>query len=272
MCAFRRGALPGPGHIRRRQFASGTVKTVRNPNRGNGLRGKPLTSVYAVGTARRTGFSATSRGDAEQTYRVALRHSRLVRWLRVSVPAGIAAALFMVVATNYMPMIGAFRVPGELGKLVIKGSKITMQQPRLAGFTIDSRPYEFTAETAAQEITKPDLMELQQIQAKIEMEDKSKVNITSNSGTYEMKTEMLTLIDNVHVVSSTGYEVRLSEAVVDVHKGHVVSEKPVWVKLINGVINAKRLEVVDGGDVIRFGGGVAMTVHPDQDSTQASDR
>jgi lipopolysaccharide export system protein LptC len=52
----------------------------------------------------------------------------------------------------------------------------------------------------------------------------------------------------------------------------VRSDKPVWVKLTNGVINAKRLEVLDGGDVIRFGGGVSMTVVPEQDSTQASNR
>ena len=46
-----------------------------------------------------------------------------------------------------------------------------------------------------------------------------------------MKTEMLTLNENIHLISSTGYEARLSEAVIDVQKGNVVSEKPVWVKL-----------------------------------------
>lgn len=187
-------------------------------------------------------------------------------------PAAIAAALLMVVAANYLPPIGGFRLPGELGRMVIQGSKVTMQQPRLSGFTIDSRPYEFTAESAQQDITKPDLMELLQIQAKIEMEDKSVVNITSDSGSYEMKTEMLTLHDNVHLVSSTGYEARLSEAMVDVHKGTVVSDKPVWVKLINGELNAKRLEVRDSGEVIRFSGGVAMTVRPDQIPIQAGDQ
>jgi lipopolysaccharide export system protein LptC len=195
-----------------------------------------------------------------------------VHWLRIGVPATLAAALLLVVGANYMPTVGSLRLPGELGKLVIKGTKVTMQQPRLSGFTVDSRPYQFTANSAEQEITKPDLMELHDIQAKIEMEDKSIVNITSNSGTYDMKTEMLTLIDKVHLVSSTGYEVRLSEATIDVHKGTVRSDKPVWVKLTNGVINAKRLEVLDSGAVIRFGGGVSMTVVPEQDSTQASNR
>ena len=187
-----------------------------------------------------------------------------MRWLRISVPAGIAAALLVVVVANYMPT-GGLRLPGELGKLVIKGTKITMEQPRLTGYTAASRPYEFTARAAAQEITEPDVMELEQIRAKIEMEDDSRVNITSNSGIYDLKADLLTLTDNVHLVSSTGYEVRLSEAVVDVHKGHVVSEKPVWVKLTNGIVNAKRMEVSDSGDVIRFGGGVAVTMHPDQE-------
>ena len=195
-----------------------------------------------------------------------------MHWLRIGVPVTLAAALLLVVGANYMPTVGSLRLPGELGKLVIKGTKVTMQQPRLSGFTVDSRPYQFIANSAEQDITKPDLMELHEIQAKIEMEDKSIVNVTSNSGTYDMKTEMLTLVDHVHLVSSTGYEARLSEAAIDVHKGTVRSDKPVWVKLTNGVINAKRLEVLDGGDVIRFGGGVSMTVVPGQDSTQANNR
>ena len=195
-----------------------------------------------------------------------------MHWLRLGVPAVTGAALLIVVAVNYVPAVGGFQLPGELGKLVIKGTKITMQQPRLTGFTVDSRPYEFTAQSAEQDITRPDLMELHQIAAKIDMQDKSTVNITSDAGIYDVKSEMLTLTDVVHLVSSTGYEVRLSQALIDVHKGNVTSEAPVWVKLTNGVIRAKRLEVLDGGELIRFAGGVSMTVHPDQDSTQENDR
>jgi lipopolysaccharide export system protein LptC len=201
-----------------------------------------------------------------------MRHSRHVRWLRLGVPAAIAAALIAVVAANYMPAVGRLRLPGEIGNLVIKGTKVTMQQPRLSGFTNDSRPYQFTANSAEQDITKPDFMELHQIQAKMEMEDKSMVNITSKSGTYDMKTEMLTLADQIHLVSSTGYEARLNEATIDVHKGTVLSEKPVWVKLTNGVLNAKRLEVLESGQVMRFGGGVSMTLQPQQTTAQASTR
>lgn len=196
-----------------------------------------------------------------------------MRWLRIGVPAAIVAALLLVIGANYMPTVGRLHLPGDLGKLVIKGTKVTMQQPRMSGFTVDSRPYEFLANSADQDITKPDLMELHEIQAKIQMEDKSMVNITSRSGSYDMRSEMLTLSDHVHVVSSNGYEVRLNEAAIDVHKGTVMSEKPVWVKLTNGVLNAKRMEVRDSGDIIRFSGGVSMTLQPEQGGeAQASDR
>jgi lipopolysaccharide export system protein LptC len=169
-----------------------------------------------------------------------------------------------------MPPIGGFRLPGELGKLVIKGTKITMQQPRLTGFTNDSRSYEFTANAAAQDITKPDLVELNKPHAKVQMQDKSMVTMSAVSGIYNVKTEMLTLSDDINLVSSTGYEGRLSEAVIDVRKGSVVSEKPVWVKLLNGFLNARRLEVVENGAVVRFG-GVAMTILPDKNPTKAEE-
>ncbi len=185
-------------------------------------------------------------------------------------PAGIAAVLLMVVIANYAP-IDSFRLPGELGKLVIKGTKITMQRPRLDGFTSDARPYEFTANDAAQDISKPDFMELQQPRGRMRMQDKSTVDMSAKSGTYDMKSEMLTLQDDIRLVSSTGYKARLSEAVVDLRKGDVVSEKPVWVKLLNGVLNAKRLEVVDNGSVMRFGGGVAMTLEPDNAPAKADE-
>lgn len=229
-----------------------------------------MATVYPVDSARAVALSTRSRGDTERAYRAAQRHSRLVRWLRLSVLATIAVVLLTVVAANFMPPVGDFRLPGELGKLVIKGSKITMQQPRLAGFTIDSRAYVFTANTAAQDVTRPDFLELQQPKAKVEMADKSTVDMSATSGTYDMKTEMLTLNDDVRLVSSTGYEGRLSEAVVDVRKGNVVSEQPVSVKLLNGFLDAKRLEVVDNGAVLRFDGGVAMTLHLDSNQAKAS--
>ena len=229
-----------------------------------------MASAYAVEAARGVALPARPRGAIERAYRAARRHSRFVRWLRHGLLAVIVLVMVGLVAANLMPPVGGFRLPGELGKLVINGTTITMQQPRLAGFTSDARIYIFTADTAEQDVSKPDFLRLQRPQAKVEMADKSTVDISAASGTYDMKTEMLTLKDDIRLVSSTGYEGRLSEAVVNVRKGEVVSEKPVSVKLLNGSLDAKRLEVVDNGAVLRFGGGVAMTVYQNKEASQAA--
>ena len=226
-----------------------------------------MTIAYPETAAK--GFSASSRDNFERSYRAALRHSRHVRLLRVSVLAGIALVLLTVVGINYMPPIGGFRLPGQLGNLVIHGTKITMEQPHLTGFTVDSRAYEFSADAAAQDITKPNLVELHQLHAKMEMQDKSTVEMSALSGIYDVKSEMLTLNDNIELVSSTGYEGPLSEAVVDVRKGNVVSDKPVWVKMLNGFLNAKRLDIVENGSVVRFS-DVAMTLDPGKSAADAA--
>jgi lipopolysaccharide export system protein LptC len=225
-----------------------------------------LAAIYTVDPTD-AALPGDARGDIDQVYRRAQRHSRRVRLLRVAMLAGVVVVLLSVVIVNYMPL-GGLRLPGELGKLVIRGNKITMQRPRLAGYTKDSRAYEFTATTASQDIRRPDILELQQIRAKVEMQDKSMVNITADTGTYDMKSEMLTLHDNIVLISSTGYESRLTEATVDVRGGNVVSDKPVRVKLLNGFLDAQRLDVIDQGALVRFGGGVAMTLQPSKETAK----
>jgi lipopolysaccharide export system protein LptC len=83
------------------------------------------------------------------------------------------------------------KVPIDVGHLVVSGTKITMQQPRLAGFTNDNRHYDLTARAAAQDLTKPDVIELQGIRANVEMQDSISYETTAQNGVYNHRTEML---------------------------------------------------------------------------------
>src|SRR5712692_247228 len=160
-------------------------------------------------------FAAVGRGDEARAFRSAVRHSRQVRFLRVAIPATTAvAALAVVAATAWLqPLRVLTKVPIELGSLLVSGTKITMQQPRLAGFTSDNRQYELTAQAAAQDLTKPDIVELQGVRAIMELQGKVSYDTTANTGIYNSRTELLTLQQNVVVTSSTGFQARLSEAV-----------------------------------------------------------
>jgi lipopolysaccharide export system protein LptC len=207
------------------------------------------------------GYVAPRRDDNVAVFRGATRHSRHVRILRIAIPIGIALCLLVIViATFFNPLRFLYKLPKDMGTLVISGTKITMQQPRLSGFTRDARGYEVNASAAAQDLTKPNMVELKDIRARLDMQDKSEVQLSAATGFYDTKAEILTLGQNIILSSSTGYEGRLSEAIVDIRKGYIVSEKPVEVKLLKGMLNANRLEVIDSGDLLRFGGGVAMTL------------
>ena len=202
-----------------------------------------------------------SRGDSERAFRAARRHSRMVRFLRVGLPVGIVVALVALSLVTWLNPMRLFAVlPVNVSDLVVSGTKITMEQPRVNGFTKDQRAYEFTAKAAAQDLTKPDIVELNSINAKMEMEDKSTMTMVANTGVYDTKKEMLKLAGSILLTSSNGNTGKLSEATIDVRKGNVVSDKPVELEMLQGILNANKLEVVDSGTLVRFHGGVNMVL------------
>jgi lipopolysaccharide export system protein LptC len=211
------------------------------------------------GTASRPAFGLTSASsrDFDRTFRIAARHSSRVRLLRVAVPAAVVLAVLAAgLAAWFNPL--RLKLPRVAGTLGISGTRITMQLPRLSGFTRDSRAYQLTAQTADQDLTRPDAVELKGIAARVQMQDQSTVEMSAAAGLYNTKADTILLNTDVHLKSSSGYEARLTDALVDMHSGHVISQQPVEVKLLNGVLNAKGIEVIDSGNLIRFDGGVVM--------------
>ena len=117
-----------------------------------------------------------------------MRHSRFVRLLRTAIPITIATVFALLITAAYFNPFRVFaRLPIDPGKIVLSGTKITMKSPRVAGFTNDARPYEVTARAASQDITKPDIVDLEDIYAKVQMQDKVLVEMRANSGVYEFK-------------------------------------------------------------------------------------
>lgn len=199
------------------------------------------------------------RSDSERAFRAARRHSRVVRVLRVTIPAVVVVGLVAVFLATYLnPLRVLDKLPININDLVVSGTKVTMEQPRLSGFSRDARPYELQAEKAAQDLTKPDIIELYNLRAKVDMQDKSAVQISASNGIYNSKNETLKLEKNILISSSSGYKGRLSEATVDVRTSHVVSERPVEVEFLQGQLNANKLEILESGDLVRFHGGVVM--------------
>ena len=211
-----------------------------------------------------------SRGDSERAIRSARRHSGMVRTLRIAIPLAVVVGLIGITLITYFnPLRMIAKLPINMNDLVVSGTKITMEKPRMSGFTKDERAYEFTAEAAAQDLTKPDIVELRNIHAKLQMQDKSIIEMSADIGTYNTKLEILKLESNIMLSSSTGNRGRLSVAMVDVRKGNVVSDLPVELEMLQGKLTANRLEIIDSGDLVRFFEGVDMVMMLDNTAIPA---
>ncbi len=199
----------------------------------------------------------------EARFAAAARHSRMVRVLRVAVPAAVLlamAGIVMISVFNPFRITGLPKLPVDISNLVVSGTKITMETPHLAGFSTDQRPYEVWAKAAIQDLTNPDHVELQTLRAKVMMEDKSTVTMDARTGFFDSKQQMLDLRKDIFLQSSTGYEAKLSQAYIDINKGTVTSDEHVDVKLLNGTLTADRLRIINSGEIVRFEGNVVMNL------------
>jgi lipopolysaccharide export system protein LptC len=196
-------------------------------------------------------------------FAIAARHSRMVRVLRVAVPAVVILSMAAIIAVS---IFNPFRLllpklPVDMGNLVVSGTKVTMESPHMAGYTPDQRPYEVWAKTATQDLTDPDHVDLRTLRAKVLMEDRTTtVTLDALNGLMNTKDQLLDLHKDIFLQTSTGYEARLSQAFVDMAKGIVTSEEHVDVKLLNGTLTSDKLRITGGGELIVFEGNVVMNL------------
>ena len=198
----------------------------------------------------------------EARFAAAARHSRMVRILRVAVPAAVVLAMAAVLGVS---IFNPFRMlipklPVDMGNLVVSGTKVTMESPHLSGYSTDQRPYEMWAKAAIQDLTDPDHVELKTLRAKVLMEDRSTVTMDARTGYFDSKQQLLDLRKDIFLQSSTGYEAKLSQAFVDMNTGMVTSDEHVDVKLLNGTLTADKLRIFNSGEVVRFEGNVVMNL------------
>jgi lipopolysaccharide export system protein LptC len=207
--------------------------------------------------------SPALQAGMDARFAIAARHSRMVRVLRIAVPAIVALAMAGVIAIS---IFNPFRIlmkqlPVDMDNLVVSGTKITMESPHMSGFSPDGRPYEVWAKTATQDLGDPDHVELKTLRAKVLMEDRTTtVTMDANYGMFDTKAQLLDLRKNIFLQSSTGYEARLSQALVDIGKGNVSSEEHVDVTLLNGTLSADKLRITEKGEIVRFEGHVVMNL------------
>jgi lipopolysaccharide export system protein LptC len=202
---------------------------------------------------------------------VAVRHSRRVNFLRKALPiAGGAGLLFVILWTWIDPLRFASGLPIDVGHISISGTKLTMDAPKLKGFSRDGRPYTVTAESAAQDLTKANVIELSKIVGEFDLGGRGNMVLNAKSGIYDGKTEQMKLFDGIEFHSTEGHSGQLSEAFIEPRKGHLVTENPIDLFFTEGSLHGNRMEVFDQGKIIVFEGGVTMVLRMKESSAKSA--
>jgi lipopolysaccharide export system protein LptC len=195
------------------------------------------------------------RGPKKGAFEAANRHSLRVRLLRWAIPLAACVATFLLIG---IVLIDPFRVmPANVSvsRAGLNGSRIVMDLPKLSGFRKDGREYDVTAASAVQDIKRPNIIELNDPDAKISLSASGSVHVTAAIGVYDSARDTLVLRTNVHLRTDSGYDAVLKVATIDLKAGTMVSEEPVTVVTGNATIASDRMQTLDTGRII-FEGNV----------------
>lgn len=189
----------------------------------------------------------------------AQKHTKRVQFLRIALPALALAGVLLVGLILLVDPLRIYRqLPVEFSKLSIEGNKITMEAPKLTGYTRDKKPYNVTAGSAVQDLTQPNIVELNDIEGTLDQENRGGTEMRAKSGVYDIKAENLQLHGGIEIHSEAGYHVYLNDAYIEIRKGRMVSKNPVNATFPDGSLQAARAEIMEHGAVVMFDGGVVV--------------
>jgi len=216
-----------------------------------------MTETVSTGAYRRAGSPLGARRVAD--FRKAQRHSAMVRFVKRLLPVLLVGALVAMIAVPLIAQFGlTLALPFEVGAIRMSGTRVTMELPKLSGFTDDNRAYKVNAATASQDLTSPDLLDLTDISAQMELANKGWATVKSAKGTLDTKRQYIVLTDGVDLATNAGYAGHLKDAQVDAKGGTLVTDKPVVLTYRDGKLVADRMTVTDRGNHALFEGHVQL--------------
>ena len=212
-------------------------------------------------------IDAPGQTSGSESFLRAARHSARVRLLRKAIPIGVLVAVSGLLAVwlfdPFRQVFPNFTVQG----FDLSATKVTMEKPKLAGFKKDNRPYEVVAKSAIQDITKPSIVNLIEMDAHLAMENGGSAVLKAKRGIYDTQNETLEVREDVRVQTTTGYDIHLESAKMKFKTGDISSEQPVNVRMQGGEISADSLQMIDNGKKVTFIGNVRSRLEPVSDDT-----
>ena len=185
-----------------------------------------------MGSARRTAPDMRERARA---FRLARRHSLLVKMLRVVLPiGGVSLSLFYALTLGDSWQFGPGRL--KVGQMQVSADDLTMKNPTYFGLTKDGGRYEVRAKKAILEFAKDAPIKLVDVDGDLLQTNDVKTKLKAKHGLLDNAKGELELYDGIEIDASNGMKARLSRATVYNKESRIVSKHPVDLSLPTGSV------------------------------------
>ena len=203
---------------------------------------------------------AQGMGMTAEAYRLATRHSRRVRLLKIALPvvALVIAALFVAVSLLRTWLPAELQVESAS----IEDGKIVMRNPAISGRNDDGISYSMKAERALQDMKQPDVITLENIKAKMPVNETTIAEVVAATGIYDRGKNLLDMVAPFTINLNSGLEAAFRSAHLDINGGSMQTTEPVSIRSPEASIVAQSLRMTDKGRVVVFEGGVVVDVDP----------
>jgi lipopolysaccharide export system protein LptC len=214
----------------------------------------------AIGVTREHAFPDALRHSAR-----VLRLRRIVLWTSGGI-VGLLALAIAAQSFHFLP------VDLRFARIGLKGSRITIESPKLVGYRKDGRPYELRAKVGSQDMSTPDVFDLEELEVRMENSNDSNVNLTSAKGVYNTKRDHADLSEGVRIFDEKRFDMKLESAAMDFRTNVMTSDRPVTLNMDIGEVFAKSVEFSQNERRATFTGDVHSVLYGEDDSGAAKVR
>ncbi len=185
----------------------------------------------------------------------------MVRILKFALPAvAVTGILVFLAFVQFAPAPDDAII--KLSGINIESDSVTMQTPHINGFDGIRRAYEVTAARAIQDLSNPKIVTMEEIVARLKMDDGATAHLKATTGTYNDDTKKMVLSKGISVETTNGYKATFEDAQIDINTSEMTSSKPLTITTEQAVVKANAVDFKDNGKHVLFKNGVTVFFTP----------
>jgi len=188
------------------------------------------------------------------------RHDRLVRILRVTLPAAIGIlAAFLVMAP--LTATGDVSFVLDKNKVEVARERMKIQAARYRGQDSKGQAFALDAGSAIQKSSAEPVVQLNRLAAAIELAD-GPATIRADTGQYDMDSEQVRINGPVAVRAPNNYRLDTNNATIDLKQRTLASGGAVTGTVTQGTFSADRLHADLEARTVRLDGNARLRIVP----------